>query len=200
MTEYTVDGRTYRLASGLTEFQLGMYVHLVEWKRAHLTGECGLYEHGGRFIPYDILLPDALRDELQPIYPPVARRVREHQQRFPFKLHKFVGHMASSRAACINLFVPLLEHPGVAAKVLSGINTEMESIATDCLDQGFQIEYWPGSGTERGPMTPSMTVFSKLLGTPDRFSSFASDRIVNAAAAFPALREWALWYRGLYRV
>jgi len=57
MKEYTVDGRTYRLAGGLTKFQLGMYVHLVDWKHAHLTKECGYYRYKDRLIPYDSMLP-----------------------------------------------------------------------------------------------------------------------------------------------
>jgi hypothetical protein len=45
-----------------------------------------------------------------------------------------------------------------------------------------------------------MAAFRELLGVAGRFSSFTSDRIVNAAATFPALREWATWYKELYRV
>ena len=134
MKEYTVDGRTYRLAGGLTDFQLGLYMHLVDWKRAHLTEECGCHKHEGRLIPYDSMLPAELKEELQPLYRPIVGRVRTHQQRFPFKLHKFAGHMASSQMACINLFVPLLQHPEVAECAVVG-------------------DWWPGAGVALDPTT-----------------------------------------------
>lgn len=343
MKEYLVNGRTCRLAGNLTPFQLEMYVHLADWKRKHLTEECGYFRHRGALIPYDVLLPDAMRNDLHPIYRPIVERVREHQKRFPFKLHKFVGHMASSQVACINLFVPLLLQPELAAQVLRLLKPDLVSIATDQLDNGFQIEFWPGKEREKGPLldhtiaagtdadiaiayrdtagrrklwliehklteqefttcggadskgrsekhrctpaadvigdhelcyyhehckyaywpltdqhskvfprdrlatyedcpfkggmnqlwrntllalavedmqgspyaevhfsvvhhpgntalAPSMAAFSKLLGQPARFSSFTSDRIVNAAATLPAYRDWAAWYKDLYRV
>jgi len=127
-----------------------MYVHLVDWKHARLTKECGYYKYRGSLIPYDSMLPSELGEELQPLYRPIVDRVREHQQQYPFKLHKFVGHMASSQVACINLFVPLLEHPEVAAQILRSINQDVVSIATDQLDNGFRVEFWPGQGDERG--------------------------------------------------
>jgi len=152
MKEYVVEGRTYRLGGDLTEFQLSMYVHLADWKREHLTEECGYYHHKGRSIPYDVLLPNDMKNDLQPLYRLIVDRVREHQHRFPFKLHQFVGHMASSQVACINLFVPLMMDPPLAAEVLRQINPVLRSIATDCLDGGFRIEFWPGNGRERGPL------------------------------------------------
>lgn len=340
MKQYSHNGQTYRLANDLTSFQFDMQVHLTDWKWRHLkTRDCGLYK--GQ--PYDVILPANLKDELQPIYRPIVRRVREHQRRFPFKLHKFVGHMASSQVACINLFVPLLSEPDIAAQVLRTVKPDLKVIATDQLDGGFQIEYWPGKSDEPGPLNdhtkaagtdsdiaiayrdmeghlrlwliehkltekefttcggavsagrtsehrcspaadvlgnhdlcyyhehcryaywpvtdrhsnvfpperldagetcpfkdgvnqlwrntllalavedtkgspyeevhfsvvhhpgntalePSMAAFRQLLGVAGRFSSFTSDRIVNAAATFPALREWATWYKELYRV
>ena len=152
MKEYTVGERTYRLAGGLTEYQLGMYVHLVDWKRAHLTEECGYYKYKGRLIPYDSMLPAGIKAERHPLYRPIVSRVLEHQKRFPFKLHKFVGHMASSQVACINLFVPLLQYPELAAQILRTIKPDLASIATDHLDKGFRIEYWQGHDNERGPL------------------------------------------------
>jgi len=343
MQEYVVGGRTYRLAGNLTEFQLGLYVHLADWKRKNLTEECGYHHHKGRRIPYDVLLPEAMQKDLQPLYRPAVDRVREHQQLFPFKLHKFVGHMASSQVACINLFVPLLSQPELAAQVLKQVKPDLMTIAADHLDKGFQIEFWPGKGREPGPLNDhsiaagtdadiaiayrdaagrlklwliehklteqefttcggaervertkkqrcsptadlmsdhdrcyyhehckyaywtitdrhpevfpperlathdtcpfrggmnqlwrnmllalavedapaspyagvhfsvvhhpdnhaledSMTTFRKMLGDGDRFSWFTSDRIVNGAAAIPALRQWSTWYKRLYRV
>lgn len=152
MQEYIINDRRYRLAGNLTAFQRDLYVHLVDWKRKHLTEECGHYRHKGKMIPYDVLLPEGLQKELQPLYRPAVGRVRDHQRHFPFKLHKFVGHMASSQAACINLFVPLLSDPETAAQVLRKLKPDLLAIATDQLDCGFQIEFWPGKGREPGPL------------------------------------------------
>jgi hypothetical protein len=46
----------------------------------------------------------------------------------------------------------------------------------------------------------SMTAFKKLLGTQDRFSSFTSDAVLNAAWAVgnQDLRDWVKWYKKLY--
>ena len=50
--------------------------------------------------------------------------------------------MASSQAACANLFLPLLEDPLIAASVLGAVKTDLKSIAIDQLDRGFRIEFW----------------------------------------------------------
>lgn len=155
MKEYPHNGEVYRLANELTPFQFDMQVYLTNWKWKHLkTRDCGLYK--GQ--PYDIILPDRLKAELHPIYQAIVPRVQEHQRRFPFKLHKFVGHMASSQAACINLFVPLLKDPEIAAQVLRTVKPDLKEIATDHLDGGFQIEFWPGQGDERGPLNDHSAV------------------------------------------
>ncbi|MCE9614874.1 MAG: hypothetical protein K8T26_11395 [Lentisphaerae bacterium] len=149
MRKYPVNGAVYRLASKLTPFQLDMQVHLTNWKWRNLkTRDCGLYK--GQ--PYDVILPTRLKDELQPIYRPIVERVEVHRAKVGFKLHKFVGHMASSQVACINLFVPLLEQPEAAAQVLRLVKPDLETLATDKLDGGFQIEFWPGAGDEPGPL------------------------------------------------
>jgi hypothetical protein len=115
MRQYVHNGQVYRLANGLTQFQLDMQIHLTNWKWDNLkTRDCGLYK--GQ--PYDVILPESMKAELQPIYRPILARLQEHQRRLPFKLHKYVGHMASSQVACINLFIPLLVHPEEAAQVL----------------------------------------------------------------------------------
>ena len=40
-----INGRDYRLPGGLNEFQLQMYVHLIDWKRAHITVKPGNYQY-----------------------------------------------------------------------------------------------------------------------------------------------------------
>jgi hypothetical protein len=158
MKEYPRNGHVYRLANELTPFQLDMQIHLTNWKWEYLkTHDCGLHKEQ----PYDVILPDDMKAYLHPIYQPIVDRVLEHKGKFPFKLHKFVGHMASSQVACINLFLPLLMHPRAAARVLRTLRPDMESIATDQLDGGFQIEFWPGTGDETGPLKDH----TKVAGT-----------------------------------
>lgn len=50
--------------------------------------------------------------------------------------------MASSQAACVNLFLPILKDPKIAIKVLSSVKTDIKEIAVDQLDMGYRIEFW----------------------------------------------------------
>jgi hypothetical protein len=138
MKIYEIDGKKYRLPNELSDFQIQMYVHLINWKWAHLTQEPGLYIH----TPYDALLPDEIKAQHDPLYNPIKERFLDHQQKFQFKSHKFLGHMASSQAACVNLFLPLLKDPLIAAKVLSTVKTDLHEIAINYLDTGYRIEFW----------------------------------------------------------
>jgi hypothetical protein len=138
MKIYDVDGKKYRLPNELTDFQLQMYIHLINWKWAHLTLEPGYFKHS----PYDALLPDELIAQHYPLYNRIKERFLDHQQKFPFKSHKFLGHMASSQAACVNLFLPLLKDQLIAAKVLGSVKTDLNEIATNYLDTGYRIEFW----------------------------------------------------------
>ena len=138
MKIYEIDGNKYRLPNGLSNFQLRMYVHLIDWKWAHLTLEPGFYKNA----PYDALLPDELKAQHYPLYRPITERFLDHQRKFPFKFHKFLGHMESSQAACVNLFLPLLKDPLIATKILGAVKGDIKEIATNYLDTGFRIEFW----------------------------------------------------------
>lgn len=50
--------------------------------------------------------------------------------------------MASSQAACVNLFLPILKDPNIAAMILNKVKIDIKEIATDFLDTGFRIEFW----------------------------------------------------------
>lgn len=139
-----INGKDYHLPGGLNEFQLQMYVHLIDWKRAHITTEPGIYEYRGRPIPYDAILPEAMIDALRVIYPPVVDELRRHQRANRFRLHTHFNHMASSQAANVNLFLPVLRHP-LGNKVLASIKPDFASLATDQLDHGYCLEYWGGN-------------------------------------------------------
>ena len=135
---HTINNKAYRLPNELTEFQLRLYVHVIDWKWNHLTKGAG--EFRGRL--YDALLPAEFVADHHPLYPPIVARFLEHQKKFPFKSHKFFGHMASSQAACANLFLPLLQQPDIAARILSTVKGDLKQIATDRLDCGYRIEFW----------------------------------------------------------
>jgi hypothetical protein len=149
------DGFSFLLPSGLSNFQQEMYVHLIDWKWKHLTKEPGYY----RGTSYDALLPDHVKEQLLLIHPSIVDVFISHQKRFPFKKHKFINHMASSQAACANLFLPLLRYPTEAALVLQAVKPDLRAIAVDWLDKGYQLEFWdkpdnalndhnPASGTD----------------------------------------------------
>ena len=127
--------RKYKLPSTLTDFQLSMYIHLIEWKWGNITRIPGI--NGGR--EYDAILPTEAKDKLFPLYQPL---VSEIAQNHDFKFHKHFGHMASSQAACINLFTPALLKPEVANTVFPKINPQFAKLAIDKLENGFQFEYW----------------------------------------------------------
>ena len=138
MRIHEIGATEYRQPNQLSDFQLALYIHLIDWKRANLTEEAGMER--GNF--YDAVLPAAMKKQRHPVYQPVVPRLLAHKKRFPFKDHKFIGHMASSQAVCINLFLPLMEHPKLADQVLRAARPDMESIAIDQLDGGYQVEFW----------------------------------------------------------
>jgi hypothetical protein len=129
---------SYRLPGGLSDFQQELYIHLIDWKWQHLTREPGIY----RGKPYDALLPDAVREQLLLLHPSIVDAFITHQKNFPFKKHKFISHMASSQAACANLFLPILQYPVEAACVLQAVKSDLQAIAVDWLDHGYQLEFW----------------------------------------------------------
>ena len=132
-----------------------MYIHLIGWKWEHLTIEPGYY----RGKTYDALLPDSIREKLLTIYGPVRDDFNSHYTKFPFKKHRFINHIASSQAACVNLFLPLLKYPNEAAQVLQVVKPDLDAIAVEWFDSGYQLEFWdkpdnmlndhnPASGTD----------------------------------------------------
>lgn len=127
---------------GLNEFQSKMYKHLIEWKRQHITLE---KDEKGR----ETFLPKHLHDKFPLIYPPIVPYLKEHLKMHPFKLHQFFHHVASSQAAAINLFMPLLLNPK-ANEVLRNLKKDFSLLNTNDLFHGFRFEYWDGKGDEKG--------------------------------------------------
>jgi len=137
MKVVTIDGNDYRLPNALNAFQQEMYIHLINWKWAHITREPGRH-HG---IPYDAILPDEYADRYPMHYPGVADALESHLQKYPFRIHKYFNHMASSQAANLNLFLPVLLHPNANA-VLSALKPDFARLAASQLDNGYRIEFW----------------------------------------------------------
>ncbi len=131
--KHTFDGEDYFLPSQMNDFQRDLYIHLAKWKRAHHVEEPGYFK--GQ--PNDLIFPDSVDDYLH-IFP----SIREKVQTLRFKKHKFFRHMASSQAACINLFVPILQYPETAAQILRAIKPDLAAIAIGELDEGYQLEFW----------------------------------------------------------
>lgn len=177
MKEFTINGRNYRLPNALNPFQQEMYIHLINWKWQNITEEEGYYVHRGRKIPYDVILPESLRKDFPVIYPSVANALKQHHEKFYFKLHQHFNHMASSQAANSNLFLPVVLHPR-ANEVLRRLKSDFDDLATGELDKGFQIEFW-------GPR-----IGSGLLG--DHTKLYGTDSDI-AIAYYNKKRELCLW-------
>jgi hypothetical protein len=132
-----IDGQNYRLPNELNDFQLKMYVHLIKWKWKYITTEPG-HDRG---FEYDAILPDVYGDKYPMLFPDIVPEVGKHLQKFPFRIHTYFNHMASSQAANINLFLPVLLHPNVNG-ILGDINPEFKRLAIEYLDRGWRIEFW----------------------------------------------------------
>lgn len=140
------NGREYRLPNELNDFQLDMYIHLINWKWGHITKDPGVHKHKEKFIQYDAILPEIITSEEQipHIYPPIRRHLAAHRKRNTFRIHPHFYHMSSSQAANINLFLPILHHP-LASDILRDLHTDFASLATDQLDGGYCLEFWGGN-------------------------------------------------------
>lgn len=159
----------YKLPGRLTDFQREMYIHLIEWKWKHITRETGVVEKKDkngyiRRTEYDAILPLSVRDAYPLIYPDVLEDFLAHCDRFYVRLHDYFHHMASSQAANINLFLPVLLHSR-AAEVLRQVKPDFARLATNELYKGFRIEFWDGNSfKDKG-----------LLGDHNRKSGTDSD-------------------------
>jgi len=150
MVKLRLDGNVYNLPGSLTKFQQEMYVHLINHKWNSLgINERGKYKYKGEEIKYDAILPKSVHIGLPLIYGPIKEAFIKHQKQFHFKLHTHFYHMASSQAADVNLFLPII-HSGKANEVLCQIKKDFKSLETTILDNGYQIEFWGGTGNETG--------------------------------------------------
>jgi len=150
MIEEIINGKTYKLPGSLTEFQKQMYVHLIDYKWKHITKEVGSYKYKGEDIEYDAILHKAVQADFPLIYSDILDDLNLHLRKYPFKLHIHFNHMASSQAANVNLFLPILLSPK-ANEIFRLLKSDFKELATNELYKGFRIEYWDGnSDTEKG--------------------------------------------------
>lgn len=69
--------------------------------------------------------------------------IKSFQQKRGFDFHRFVNkpHVASSQAACFNLFMPIMKS-NYAVDVLKAVKSDIASIDYSHLENGFAFEYW----------------------------------------------------------
>ena len=137
MKIYNISGKDYKLPNDLNEFQQEMYIHLVSWKWKYITTEVG-YDGS---IEYDAILPDSFANKYPILYPDILTTFKDHLLKFPFRIHKYFNHMASSQVANINLFLPVLIDTS-ADNILMQLKSDFKSLAKTELDNGFRIEFW----------------------------------------------------------
>jgi hypothetical protein len=149
MIEEKINGINYKLPSQLSDFQKNMYIHLINWKWKNITKEAGNYKRKdkkGEIITYeyDAILPESVHQNYPIIYPDILLMLKQHKKNFDFKLHEHFNHMASSQAANVNLFLPILFN-SKANEVFKELKEDFGHIASDELDHGFRIEFWDGN-------------------------------------------------------
>lgn len=165
MKAITINGKDYRLPDHLNDFQQAMYVHLIDWKWRTITTEPG--EAHGR--AYDAILPDScVRDGYSPLlYHGAAEAFAAHRAKNDLRLHLHFYHMASSQAANVNLFLPILHHHNANA-ILRALKPDFAELARTHLDNGYCLEFWGGNfaggGTGSDPRGP-LRDKSKMAGT-----------------------------------
>jgi hypothetical protein len=157
-----------------------MYMHLINWKwEVKFIKEQGVYKYKGQEIEYDAILPKSVHKNYLLIYPEVLTDLLNHRKKHYFKLHLHFNHMASSQAANVNLFLPILLHPNTN-DILKKIRPGFSRLAKEELYNGFRIEFWGGKTTEE----------TGLLGDHNARSGTDSD---IAIAYYNNENELCLW-------
>jgi hypothetical protein len=162
---FTINGKDYRLPDHLSDFQQAMYVHLIDWKWRYITTEPG----EARGHEYDAVLPDScVREGNSPLlYPGVVEAFAQHRAKNDLRLHQYYYHMASSQAANVNLFLPILHHRNASA-ILRALKPDLAELAKAQLDNGYCLEFWGDNlaGRDIGPgYRGPLRDKSKMAGT-----------------------------------
>jgi hypothetical protein len=146
MKTHIINGNSYKLPDILNNFQLDMYIHLIDWKWKYITKTPGTNIYRKVEIEYDAILPKSVISTYPIIYPNILNQFKTHLHAFPFRIHKFFDHMASSQAANVNLFLPILTNPK-ADEILRLLKNDYDRLAKNFLvigklDNGYRIEFW----------------------------------------------------------
>ena len=150
MKTETINGSTYKLPNELTAFQKEMYIHLINWKWQKLgIKKPGIYKYKGEDISYDAIIPKVVHKNYPLIYSPILNDLLKHQEKYPFKLHLHFNHMASSQAANVNLFLPILLSTK-SDDIFRQLKPDFKSLEKEELYKGFRIEFWDGNGKDKG--------------------------------------------------
>ena len=110
-------------------------------------------------------------------YPKCADDIKSFQRERGFDFHRYVKkpHVASSQAACFNLFMPIMKS-GYAVDVLKSVKPDIASIDHSHLEKGFAFEYWrdePDNDGSKGLLGDH----SKQAGTDADFAlSYIDDK------------------------
>lgn len=178
-----INGNIYKQPGNQNNFQQKLFIHLINWKWKHITKEAGVFKKTfngvTREFEFDAILPISVQKDFPLIYPAILTDLLQLQKQFYFKLHDHFFHMASSQAANINLFLPLLLHPK-ANDIFKQIKPDFVSIAKDQLYKGFRIEFWDGNSNEE----------KGLLGDHNAIAGTDSDM---AIAYYNENGELCLW-------
>lgn len=170
--------RKLKIEKAKDNFSVELY--LQEMEKASKMGKKGfkflMYEHLKRvFHTGD---SNYVSDKQKLMYPKIVEAIENHREIRKFEYHRFfeAGHVASSQAACFNLFLPIMisNH---AAEVLACVKPDIKKIDDTRLDHGYCFEYWReeplyAEGSDKGLLNDH----SKIYGTDADFAVSYIDR------------------------
>ena len=112
-----------------------------------------------------------LSDSKNLFYSGIRGKIFELQEKHGFDFHRFVTqpHVASSQAACINLFLPIMESE-CAVDVLKTVKTDIASIDKSHISDGFTFEYWRDNPRPNDGSKGLLNDHSKTAGTDSDFA------------------------------
>ena len=112
-----------------------------------------------------------LSDSKDLFYIGIRDRLFELQKKHGFDFHRFVKmpHVASSQAACFNLFLPIMESK-CAVEVLKTVKPDIKSIDKSHIKEGFTFEYWRDNPRPNDGSKGLLNDHSKTAGTDADFA------------------------------
>lgn len=104
-------------------------------------------------------------------YSGIMDKVIELQEKHGFDFHRFVKqpHVASSQAACFNLFIPIMESR-CAVEILKTVKPDIAKIDRSHIEDGYTFEYWRDSPSPNDGSKGLLNDHSKTAGTDADFA------------------------------